>query len=209
MCLLALLVIRKYPVTVVFPGTVTPENFEKICDHVIKDYFSHPSYWKIDGKPYFSFYDLSKLMNNFGSVEATRAALDKFREKVKAAGFPGLHLNAVAWGKPILPGENVPVDSAKLVHDLGFDPVTSYVWVHHVTMPKQQTDYNAARDDYFKYWAKAEKMFDVPYYPNVSMGWDPSPRCNQSDKLDNSGYPFTNTLKKTIRRKISAPCWRW
>jgi len=182
------------PRTVLYPGKVSPENFEKICDHVIKDYFKHPSYWKIDGKPYFSFYDLTKLLDNFSSVEATRAGLDKFRAKVKAAGFPGLHLNAVAWGQPILPGEKVPVDSAKLVRDLGFDSVTSYVWIHHVLMPKQQTDYNEVRDGYFKYWDRAEKMFDVPFFPNVSMGWDPSPRCDQSDKLDNSGYPFTNTM---------------
>ena len=69
-----------------YPGKVSPAAFEKICDHLIKDYFLHPSYWKIDGKPYFSFYDLSKLLENFGSVEATRVGLDKFRAKVKAAG---------------------------------------------------------------------------------------------------------------------------
>ncbi|MFA6560647.1 MAG: glycoside hydrolase family 99-like domain-containing protein [Verrucomicrobiia bacterium] len=182
------------PRTVLYPGKVTPANFEKICDHVINDYFKHPSYWKVDGKPYFSFYDLTRLLENFGSVEATRAGLDKFRAKVKAAGFPGLHLNAVAWGRPILPNEKVPVDSAKLVRDLGFDSVTSYVWIHHAQMPQQATDYNVVRDAYFAYWNRALKMFDVPYYPNVSMGWDPSPRCDQSDKFDASGYPFTNTI---------------
>lgn len=182
------------PKNVMFPGKVTPENFEKICDHLIKDYFSHPSYWKIDGKPYFSFYELSKLLDNFGSVGATRAALDKFREKAKAAGFPGLHLNAVVWGQPILPGEKVPVDPAKLVRDLGFDSVTSYVWYHHVPLPEQQTDYNLVRDEYFKYWDRTEKLFGVPYFPNVSMGWDPSPRCDQRDVMDDSGYPFTKVI---------------
>ena len=37
-------------------------------------------------------------------------------------------------------------------------------------------------------------MFNVPFFPNVSMGWDPSPRCDQRDTLDNSGYPFTHTI---------------
>jgi hypothetical protein len=182
------------PRTILYPGRVTPENFERICDHVIKDYFSHPSYWKIAGKPYFSFYELGKLLENFGSVEATRAGLDKFRAKAKAAGFPDVHLNAVAWGQPILPTEKTPADSAKLVRDLGFDSVTSYVWVHHVRLPQQQNDYNVVRDAYFKYWDRAEKMFNVPYFPNVTMGWDPSPRCDQRDKFDNSGYPFMNII---------------
>jgi hypothetical protein len=79
---------RGTPQKLLYPGKVTPESFEKICDHLIKDYFHHPSYWKIDGKPYFSFYDLTKLLENFGSVEATRAALDGFRARAKAAGLP-------------------------------------------------------------------------------------------------------------------------
>jgi len=179
---------------VLYPGVVTPENFDKICDHVIKDYFSHPSYWKIDGKPYFSFYDLTMLLRNFGSVEATRAALDKFRAKSTAAGLPGLHLNAVVWGQPILPAEKAPADPVKLVKDLGFDSVTSYVWIHHVPLPKQQTDYNEVRDAYFRYWDEATRKFNVPYYPNVTMSWDPSPRAHQDDPYGNFGYPFTNTI---------------
>ena len=69
---------RGTPQKLLFPGKVTPATFERICDHVIKDYFQHPSYWRIDGRPYFSFYDLTKLLESFGSVEATRAALDQF-----------------------------------------------------------------------------------------------------------------------------------
>jgi hypothetical protein len=192
------------PQTVLYPGRVSPENFAKICDHVVKDYFGHPSYWKIEGKPYFSFYDLTRLLENFGSVAATRVGLDQFRAKAQAAGLPGLHLNAVAWGQPILPGEKVPADSAKLVRDLGFDSVTSYVWVHHVGLPQQATDYDFVRDGYFAYWAQAVKLFNVPYFPNVSMGWDPSPRCDQSLAFDNSGYPFTNTIKNNTPERFRA-----
>ena len=202
---------------VLYPGTVTPENFEKICDHVIRSYFVHPSYWRIDGRPYFSFYELTKLLDGFGSVEATRAALDKFRAKAVAAGLPGLHLNAVVWGQPILPGEKKPADPGKLVKDLGFDSVTSYVWIHHVQLPNQQTDYNEVRDAYFMYWNQAERKFDVPYFPNVTMGWDSSPRAHQEDEFGNFGYPFMNTiggntperfreaLELTKRRLLSKP----
>ncbi len=180
--------------TPLFLGQVTPETFTRIGEHVIQKYFLHPSYWRIEGKPYFSFYDLSKLMENFGSVEATRAALDRFRAQATASGLPGLHLNAVVWGRAILPGEGQVADPKKLVNDLGFDSVTSYVWVHHVPLPEQQTDYQQVRDQYLKYWDSAEAKYDVPYFPNVTMGWDPSPRCRQSDEFGNFGYPFTNTI---------------
>ncbi len=185
---------RGSPQTLLYPGKVSPEAFDAICDHIIRDYFSQPTYWTIDGKPYFSFYDLSKLLDDFGSILATRAALDRFRAKARAAGLTGIHLNAVMWGQPILPGENKPLNAAQLVKDLGFDSVTSYVWIHHVQLPEMQTDFNVARDAYNAYWTTAATAYGVPYFPNVSMGWDPSPRARQSDAYGNFGYPFTNTI---------------
>ena len=180
---------------VLYPGTVTPETFEIVVHHTIDTYFKHPSYWSIEGCPYFSFYELGKLVESFGSVENTRDALDAFRAQTRAAGFPGLHLNAVVWGQPILPGESTPANPKALVDDLGFDSFTSYVWIHHGgldTFP--ETDYNACRENYIRYWERVEREFDLPYFPNVTMGWDPSPRTVQSDAYLNVGYPFTPTL---------------
>ncbi len=187
-----------------YPGRVTPGNFTRICDHVIHAYFPQPSYWRIDGRPYFSFYDLTNLLENFGSVAATRAALDRFRAQAVAAGLPGLHLNAVVWGQPVLPGEKAPADAAKLIRELGFDSVTSYVWIHHVRLPKLQTDYNEVRDGYFKYWDEARRKFVVPYFPNVTLGWDPSPRTNQDDTYGNFGYPFMNTIAGNTPERFAA-----
>jgi hypothetical protein len=63
----------------------------------------------------------------------------------------------------------------------------------------------------------AVKMFGVPYFPNVSMGWDPSPRAAQEDAFGDFGYPFTNTignntpenfrtaLEKTKERLLAQP----
>lgn len=177
-----------------YPGTVTPEKFDEITTMLVKRYFSKKNYWRVDGKPYFSFYDLGNLIRGFGSLAKTREALDAFRAKAKAARMPGLHLNAVVWDRVILPGERTVTDAAKIVRDLGFDSITSYVWIHHAGMPQQQTDYNQVRDQYFNYWTNATKTFDAPYIPNVTMGWDPSPRADQSQEFGNFGYPFTNTI---------------
>ncbi len=192
------------PKEVLYPGKVSPAGFERIADRLVKDYFKHPSYWRIDGKPYFSVYDLGRLLEGFGSVAATRAGLDAFRARAQTTGLPGLHLNAVVWGQPVLPDERAPADPAKLVRDLGFDSVTSYVWIHHALLPQPQTDYDVVRDAYLRYWDKADKLFGVPYYPNVSMGWDPSPRCDQSQALDSSGYPFTNVIVNNTPEKFEA-----
>lgn len=55
---------------ILYPGRVTPETFDKIGDLIIKEYFTKPNYWTVDGKPYFSVYDVQKFVENFGSVEA-------------------------------------------------------------------------------------------------------------------------------------------
>lgn len=186
---------RGTPPKLLYPGRVTPETFNKVGDLLIRDYFSRSNYFRIAGKPYFSIYEIQNLVESFGSIGATRAALDQFRAKARAAGLPGVHLNMVGWGQTILPGEKTPADPVKLVHDLGFDSVTSYVWVHHVGLPEQQTEYNYVRAQYFNYWTSAATNYGVPYIPNVTMGWDPSPRADQAQEYGNFGYPFTNTIK--------------
>jgi len=178
-----------------YPGKVTPETFDHICDLVIERYFGHPAYWCIDGRPYFSVYELTKLLESFGGLAQTRDALESFRAKVRAAGFPDLHLNAVVWSVRILPGESAVKDPNELLHALGFDSITSYVWIHHGGLDAfPESDYDSARDRYMDYWDAAETTFDLPYFPNVTMGWDPSPRTVQSDGYLNAGYPFTPIL---------------
>jgi hypothetical protein len=193
------------PKTPVFPGCITPAAFDKMCDYIIATYFKHPSYWLIEGCPYFSIYELTKLLDTFGSVLSTRAALDQFRVKTRLAGFHDLHLNAVVWGQTLLPGEGKPADPAELIEQLDFDSVTSYVWVHHVKLPNfPETEYEYVRDKYFEYWREAEEQFDAPYYPNVTMGWDSSPRANQADAYADKGYPFMATIGGNTPERFKA-----
>lgn len=187
-------VVQRGPATL-YPGRVTRETFDTVVDLVIERYFTHPSYWLVNGCPYFSIYDLGKLQESLGGIAGTRAALADFRARVKAAGFPDVHLNAVVWSARILPGETAVENPNALLETLGFDSLTSYVWVHHGALQTfPETEYNAARDRYFAYWDAVEAEFDLPYFPNVTMGWDPSPRTVQSDVYTNAGYPFTPML---------------
>jgi len=185
------------PRELMYPGKVTPETFGRIGDLLITRYFKHPAYWRIDGKPYFSIYDLANLTDGLGGIEQTREALDAFRAKAAAAGLPGLHLNLVAWGRPV-------GDFAQLIPQLGFDSATSYVWVHHVSLPDPATDYNAVHDAYLAFADQAKAACPVPYYPNVTLGWDPSPRCSISDPFGPFGYPFTNTIGNNTPAHVEA-----
>ncbi|MBE8721997.1 glycosyltransferase WbsX family protein [Sphingobacterium pedocola] len=182
------------PQRILYPGKVSPERFEEIGDFLIETYFKQPNYLKIDGKPYFSLYDVQRFVEGFGSHEAARKAMDRLREKAVEAGFEGIHWNIVAWGSPILPGEKVPEDTPSLIRELGFNSATSYVWIHHVDLPEKQTDYEQVRQHYFTHWDSAAKEYGVPYYPNVTMGWDSTPRCDINTPWQTDEYPYMNTI---------------
>lgn len=157
--------------------------------------FRHPSYWTIDGKPYFSIYELYRLVEGLGGMEAARDALESFQRKAVAAGLPGLHLNAVTWGVQVLPGEKRFTHAADVLKALGFASTTSYVWVHHVRLKNWPvTAYTEVAAEMARYWRKAATESPIPYHPNVTMGWDSSPRTCQSDIWTNSGYPYTPVL---------------
>jgi len=180
-----------------YPGKVTPQTFETIVKHVIENYFKHPSHFKVEGCPYFSIYDLSKMLENFGGVMETREAMNAFRDQTKVAGFTDLHLNAVVWGRPVLPAERTPADPVKLVREIGFDSVTSYVWIHHVPLDQSPfTSYTSVQEKYFEHWDRMCRDYDVPYFPNVTMGWDSSPRTIQSEVWEPVGYPYTNIISQ-------------
>ncbi|MDQ8193864.1 glycoside hydrolase family 99-like domain-containing protein [Coraliomargarita sp. SDUM461004] len=187
-----------------YPGAVTEETFEVVMDYCIENYFKHPSYWLIDGCPYFSIYALDRLIVGLGGRESTRHFLARFREKVQATGFPDLHLNAVVYTCAILPGENALLDTAAAVEFLGFDTVTSYVWIHHYEGSEfPQVDYEVVLKAYLDYWDQVEKKCPLPYYPNATMGWDASARTIQSDRYENLGYPFMYILGENTPKRFA------
>ena len=78
---------------------------------------------------------------------------------------------------------------------MGFDSVTSYVWIHDVALDEfPQTPYQKVMDKIGDVWKAAAAKYPVPYHPNVTMGWDATPRCKQSDAYENRGYPFMASM---------------
>jgi hypothetical protein len=187
----------KDPIKLLYPGTVTPATWDKICDLVIARYFRHPSYWKIDGKPYFSIYEISKFLTSFGSVEKARTALDRFRAKAKAAGLPGLHVNAILWGTPNLPGGHTPANWPQVARDLALESLTSYTWVHHGALNHRTfpvSDYVWGRNKYLEFYDSVLPRYAIPYFPNVMINWDNSPRAAADADWSKPGKHVVNPV---------------
>lgn len=142
---------RAKPYALRAAGQVSERAFVEATEHMIRHYFGHPSYWKVNGGLYFSIYELMSLVKSFGGIDETGRILRDFRRRVREAGLGELHLNAVVWGVQILPGETKISNPAEMLDMLGFDSVTSYVWIHHVELKDfPQTDYAWCREEVFK-----------------------------------------------------------
>ena len=192
---------RGTPPPLQYPGAMSRRGFDRMTEHIVSTYFSHPSYWKIDGRPYFSVYELFRLVEGLGGVAATRDALAAFRRRSPA----GVHLNAVMWGVKLLPGEKSVASPAALLKELGFDSVTSYVWIHHVPLKNfPRTAYSEVAAAAQQHWRSAPGEFGLPFHPNVTMGWDSSPRTVQSDVFTDSGYPFMATMDGNTPERFRA-----
>ena len=162
----------------VWLGSVDRKEFEIVAHRIIDKYFSRPNYYKINGKPLFMIYDVDNLVKGLGGLEATREALDWFREETIKAGHPGLELQLTGWGERMnnmsgVDGEKY-LSTKDVVPALGFDSVTNYQFVHFCYMDK---DYEKeVLPIAYAEWARMDRDYAVPYYPHVSVGWDNNPR---------------------------------
>jgi Glycosyltransferase WbsX len=183
-------------VPVFYHGAISAETFDKMTDYIIARYFKNPSYWLVDGCPYFSIYELYKFIESMGGKEKAKAALEAFRVKTRKAGFKDLHLNVIAWGLQIPVDEKEIKTPEELINYLPVNSATSYVWVHHAALNNfPETEYSEVQEKYATFCDEYHKKINKPYFYNVTMGWDATPRCGGSGKFENKGYPCTPVIK--------------
>jgi hypothetical protein len=150
-------------------GCVDRTTFEVIVERGIRQYFSRPNYLKIDGCPIFGIFSLSRFIKGLGGEEQAYEAIEYFRTKVREAGFPDVHIQAMSGGpsdpdpqkleKLIARTKAIKANSCALYNMGGFD-VDYLVHCERAKLIRASLDEN----------------LDVPVYPCVSIGWDDTPR---------------------------------
>lgn len=189
-------------------GPVAKEVFEAATQHMIDNYFGHPSYWKVDGKIYFSIYELMSLVEGLGGLENTKEALKELRDRVRKAGLGELHVNAVVWGCETLPTNNTLKNPNEIIQYLEIDSVTSYVWVHYMEFEGfPTTSYAKLREKCKEEHRRLGKEFGLRHFPNVTMGWDSTPRTVQTDVFDPIGYPYYPVYEGNTPEEFEKALW--
>lgn len=157
-------------------GGVGWDNFRRVVDRVITRYFTQPNYYKIDGCPVFCLYDLFTFIEGLGGPEEAKKGIAYFREEVKKAGFPNVHLQLIAWGQHRLNYSGVDSSGSAVSVDfeeLGFDSITHYQFCHYCNIDRP---YREILPDVKAEWDRIDREISVPFFPHVSVGWDNNPR---------------------------------
>ena len=175
------------PAEMLWSGEVTPQTFTQCTDHLIETYFKHPNYLRIEGKIYFSVFNLSYMIKTNGQ-ETLRAMFEDLRSRVRKAGLGEIWIDAtfVNMGAADLDAAN------ELIGKLHLDSCSCYAYSR---MPQVDVfpcfDYESAIEINLARVKELSEGLCVPYNPSVATGWDASPRTVQSDMYENRGYPFS------------------
>lgn len=191
-----------YPVTLE-RGTVVAKQFDDLVDHIADRYLCQPNYLMVDGGLYFSIYEPQTLVDGLGGLPWATAAFDRMRARLNEKGLPPLHLNLVMSDRSVLPNERQAADFHAIARELRAASTTSYVWIHHIDPSGSgfpRGDYDVAADYVEDLWNRISTHQTLPYYPNVTVGWDSSPRALQTDSFEDRGYPWTGVLEGTPAR---------
>ncbi|MDX9980842.1 MAG: LamG-like jellyroll fold domain-containing protein [Lentisphaeria bacterium] len=167
-------------------GVASEEDFlENLLPFWIENYFRHPSYLVLDGKPLLYIYRPEYLVNDLGSVALARQALDKARAACVAAGFKGL----------ILLGEYRGSDPnhLKQLVELGMDHSFAYCW----PLPGSPASAKAV-DMQEEIWQGRREMGVIPEQINVSMGWDSRPWHPSSSIWRHTPADFAEACRRAL-----------
>ncbi len=145
-------------------GSIDWPNWKIVVKRVIDQYFKQSNYLQFDGKPVFSVFNLNNLIQTFGSPEEARKGLDYFSDEARKAGFKGVHFQVIASGEP-------RQEMLEQINVLGINSVTQYNWSSPI-----REDYLQWGEEAWDRIGKWDKVLDIPFFPNASIGYDDSPR---------------------------------
>jgi len=196
---------------VIWPAKVSDEDFKTIVDRWISMYFSRPNYYKIEGKPVLAIYDIEGFVK-WDGLDKAKSRIAYLRDRVKAAGFPGVHLQVV--------GGYFMVNAKDALPELGVDSFTSYSWndgtwgrINDRTKPEYTyLEWGEAAVKFHDRYMAGAKALGAVFFPNLTVGWDTNARypATETRRMVRNANPedfekFARRVKAWADANISAP----
>ena len=159
--------------------THSEEDLRAVMEYSCEKYFKCENYWKIDGKPVYSFYNCNMLFKFIPPEDVLRI----INEVARKHGFPGIYtlMNIgccndneyfCGWGR-------IPK-----MRDAGFDAVFAYnsglrTNYAEVVAPDAPTlDYSYSMTNQRHCWKMIAEQ-GLPFAPSITLGGDVAPRWSR------------------------------
>jgi hypothetical protein len=158
------------PRTVWLPIRHSPRDLTRVIDYCIGHYFREPNYWKVNDSLFFSIFQAESFVEQLGGPEKTRALFTEINGRLKNAGLPAMHWNAMV---------STP-ELAKIMKQAGFQSTSKYnVTTANKVLPDFTERYEDVMVAHQQLWDKMTTESPLVNLPVVTMGWDVTPRCRQ------------------------------
>ena len=152
------------------PDTHSAEDWRKVTQYWIDNYFHTPEYYQIDGRPAVFIWAPANIRGDVGGSEKAAKLYALSQEMAKAAGLKGIYFAAMS-------AHENPEQTELLVQE-GYEGATTY---HGFQLAWQR-----AQSDHFPFsdlldtcpevWQETERTAaGLLYMPIVDTGWDARP----------------------------------
>ena len=152
------------------PGSHSAEDWKKVTQYWIDQYFGMEEYYRIDGKPVVVIWSPSNIRRDVGGPEEAAKLYAMSQAMAKKAGYKGIYFVAMF------------AHESKFAYDTlkkeGYDAATSYhgFQVAQRRSGKRRFDFQEVVDTSPELWAREEAdSGEMEYFPIVDSGWDSRP----------------------------------
>lgn len=155
------------------------DQFDEVVNYWIKNYFSHPNYYRIDGKPVVYMFDPNALDQDAIKFRSRAVELlARAQTMANAAGFRGIYF--VACNQAYAPDVNKDAE-------IGYSAISTYNYHYGLSgvfnNPKPSHSYEELVNGYSQTWAWMINNSKLPYMIPVTSGWDKRPWGGSPDPL--------------------------
>ncbi|HOV33076.1 MAG TPA: glycoside hydrolase family 99-like domain-containing protein [Candidatus Hydrogenedens sp.] len=153
------------------PKTHSAEDWEKVNKEWIDNYFSLPSYYRINNKPLVCIWSPLNLRSDLGSSDAVKELLTRSQDWAKAASYDGIEFMAI--------NHNQTATELQVLKAEGYTCFTNYHEFNKAVYMSKIPNYARYEDVVSTIpaiWEEKNSLCEgMTYYPLVETGWDSRP----------------------------------
>lgn len=166
------------------------KEYDDMVNYWINNYFSQPTYYRIDDKPAVFIFSYDQLEANAKAIgETTKSLLARADYLATQKGHKGIYF--------VVTTNAAPSDSVeRMFRDIGFSSYTGWNYVE--SLGSRTDDYDVMVNAYLNNYAAASRTAHaLPYIVPASPGWDSRPWSGNAAVIRHNPTPdkFARMLK--------------